>query len=178
MKKLRKKRTCWRNSQVAFLTVWSVMSYISQDDYSVMKASSAISFVCYPYPVGDTLYYDGALADPVPIEKAFGMGGDNVVVLLTLPVDTVRTSDRDIKLAARIRKKYPLTAEKLAQRAKRYNEGVTLAKSYANDGKALIVAPDDTCGVNTLSRDAGALNRLYEKGYRDGAKIVPFMSGT
>jgi len=154
------------------------MSYISQDDYSVMKASSAIPFVCHPYPVGGTLYYDGALADPVPIEKAFEMGCDRVVVLLTLPVDTVRTSDRDIKLAARIRKKYPLAAEKLAQRAKRYNDGVALARSYANDGKALIVAPDDTCGVSTLSRDAGALNRLYEKGYRDGAKIVPFMNGT
>ncbi len=154
------------------------MSYISQDDYSVMKASSAIPFVCHPYPVGDTLYYDGALADPIPIEKAFLMGCNKVVVLLTLPEDTLRTPDRDMKLAARIRKKYPLAAEKLTQRAKRYNEGVTLSKSYAEDGKALIVAPDDTCGVSTLSRDADALRRLYEKGYRDGAKIVPFMKKT
>ncbi len=154
------------------------MSYISQDDYSVMKASSAIPFVCHPYPVGDTLYYDGALADPIPIEKAFLMGCNKVVVLLTLPEDTLRTPDRDMKLATRIRKKYPLAAEKLTQRAKRYNEGVTLSKSYAEDGKALIVAPDDTCGVSTLSRDADALRRLYEKGYRDGAKIVPFMKKT
>ncbi len=154
------------------------MSYISQDDYSVMKASSAIPFVCHPYPVGDTLYYDGALADPIPIEKAFLMGCNKVVVLLTLPEDTLRTPDRDMKLAARIRKKYPLAAEKLTQRAKRYNEGVTLSKSYAEDGKALIVAPDDTCGVSTLSRDADALRRLYEKGYRDGAKIVNFMKKT
>ncbi len=154
------------------------MSYISQDDYSVMKASSAIPFVCHPYPVGDTLYYDGALADPIPIEKAFLMGCNKVVVLLTLPEDTLHTPDRDMKLAARIRKKYPLAAEKLTQRAKRYNEGVTLSKSYAEDGKALIVAPDDTCGVSTLSRDADALRRLYEKGYRDGAKIVPFMKKT
>lgn len=154
------------------------MSYISQDDYSVMKASSAIPFVCHPYAVGDTLYYDGALADPIPIEKAFEMGCDKVVVLLTRPEDTVRTPDRDLKLASRIRKKYPLAAEKLAQRAKRYNDSVTLAKSYAEDGKALIVAPDDTCGVSTLSRDADALRRLYEKGYQDGAKIVPFISRT
>lgn len=154
------------------------MSYISQDDYSVMKASSAIPFVCHPYAVGDTLYYDGALADPIPIEKAFEMGCDKVVVLLTRPEDTVRTPDRDLKLAHRIRKKYPLAAEKLAQRAKRYNDSVTLAKSYAEDGKALIVAPDDTCGVSTLSRDAAALRRLYEKGYQDGARIVPFISRT
>lgn len=99
------------------------MSYISQDDYSVLKASCAIPFICHPYPVGDTLYYDGALADPIPVEKAFAMGCDKVVVLLTLPEDTVRTPDRDQKLAARIRKKYPLAAEKLSQRAMRYNKG-------------------------------------------------------
>lgn len=154
------------------------MSDISQDNYSVMKASCAIPFVCHPYAVGDTLYYDGALADPVPIEQAFLMGCDQVVVLLTLPEDTVRTPEQDLKLAARIRKKYPLAAEKLAQRAKRYNEGVALAKRYAEAGKALIVAPDDTCGVSTLSRDADALRRLYEKGYRDGGKIVPFVGRT
>lgn len=154
------------------------MSDISQDDYSVLKASCAIPFVCHPYAVGDTLYYDGALADPVPIEKAFLLGCDQVVVLLTLPEDTVRTPDQDLKLAARIRKKYPLAAEKLAQRANRYQKGVALAKSYAESGKALIVAPDDTCGVSTLSRDAGALRRLYEKGYQDGGKIGPFVGRT
>lgn len=154
------------------------MSDISQDDYSVLKASCAIPFVCHPYAVGDTLYYDGALADPVPIEKAFLLGCDQVVVLLTLPEDTVRTPDQDLKLAARIRKKYPLAAEKLAQRANRYQEGVALAKSYAESGKALIVAPDDTCGVSTLSRDAGALRRLYEKGYQNDGKIGPFVGRT
>jgi len=66
-----------------------------------MKASSAIPFACH----GDTLYYDGALANPISIEKAFLMGCDKVVVLLALPEDTLRTPDRDMKLAARIRKR-------------------------------------------------------------------------
>lgn len=39
----------------------------------------------------------------------------------------------------------------------------------------LIVAPDDTCGVQTLCRDAGTLRALYQKGYRDGAKIPEFL---
>lgn len=174
------------NSPMEFLAVATVAktgeakyfdkSYISQDDYSVMKASCAIPFVCHPYPVGDKLYYDGALADPVPIEKAFQKGCDKVVLLLTLPENTVRTPDRDKKLASLIRKKYPLAAQKLCQRSQRYNEGIALAQRYAAEGKVLIIAPDDTCGVSTLSRDAGALHRLYEKGYRDGEKIIPFFT--
>jgi len=150
-------------------------SDISQDDYSVMKASCAIPFVCRPYTVDGTLYYDGALSDTIPIEKAFQLGCDKVVLLLTLPEDTIRTPDKDRRLATRIRKKYPLAAKRLEQRAERYNQGVAMARRLAAEGKVLIVAPDDTCGVSTLTRDADALRRLYEKGYRDGEKIPLFL---
>ena len=120
-------------------------------------------------------YYDGALGAPVPVEKAFACGCDRVVVLLTKPENVIRTSAQDEKLANRIRKKYPHAAEKLRQRANRYNEGVALAQEYARQGKALIIAPDDTCGVSTLSRDPANMKRLYKKGYDDGEKIKSFM---
>ena len=148
---------------------------MSQDDYSIMKASSAIPFVCHPYSVKGIPYFDGALSDPVPIQKAFERGCEKVVLLLTLPENTVRTSDRDKILAARIRKKYPLAAQKLAQRAEQYNNGVEMARRLSAEGKALIIAPDDTCGVSTLSRNTDALHRLYEKGYRDGEQIQSFI---
>ena len=148
---------------------------MSQDDYSIMKASSAIPFVCHPYSVKGIPYFDGALSDPVPIQKAFERGCEKVVLLLTLPENTVRTSDRDKILAARIRKKYPLAAEKLAQRAEQYNNGVEMARRLSAEGKVLIIAPDDTCGVSTLSRNTEALHRLYEKGYRDGEQIQSFI---
>ncbi len=148
---------------------------MSRDDYSIMKASSAIPFVCHPYSVKGIPYFDGALSDPVPIQKAFERGCEKVVLLLTLPENTVRTSDRDKILAARIRKKYPLAAEKLAQRAEQYNNGVEMARRLSAEGKVLIIAPDDTCGVSTLSRNTDALHRLYEKGYRDGEQIQSFI---
>ena len=149
---------------------------ITQDDYNIFKASSAIPYVCKPYIINNVPYYDGALADTIPIEKAFQMGCSKVVLLLTLPLNTIRTPDKDMLLAKRIAKKYPLAARKLENRATQYNAGVTLAKEYAAQGKLLIVAPDDTCGVSTLSRDAQALNALYKKGYSDGKHINSFFS--
>ena len=148
---------------------------IFQDDYSAMKASCAIPFVCHPYMVDGVPYYDGALSDPVPVQKAFEWGCDLVVLLLTLPENTVRTCRIDRRLAARIRKKYPLAAEKLILRTQRYQEEIDLARQFAAQGKLLIVAPNDTCGVSTLTRDAAALHRLYEKGYHDAVRIVPFL---
>ncbi len=149
---------------------------IKQDDYSVMKASSAIPFVCKPYEVQGRPYYDGALGDPVPVEKAFRLGCDRVVLILTKPESELRNSKKDEKLAARIRKRYPAAAEKLCKRAQRYNESVALAQKYAGQGNVLIIAPDDTCGVDTLKKEKEALQRLYDKGYSDGKKITDYLS--
>lgn len=39
-------------------------------------------------------------------------------------------------------------------------------------GKLLIVAPNDTCGVDTLTKDREALRKFYNKGYHD-ANAIP-----
>ena len=39
----------------------------------------------------------------------------------------------------------------------------------------IIISPDDTCGVDTLTKDQNALKMLYEKGYRDGGAISAFI---
>ncbi len=151
-------------------------SDIHQDDYDVFKASSAIPFVCRPYPVQGKPYFDGALGDPIPMEEAFRRGCDRIVLLLTRPTAVPRTSKKDEKLAAGIRRKYPECAEKLRRRAERYNEEAARAKEYAAEGKVLIVEPDDTCGVSTLSRNPDDMKRLYEKGYKDGQKIKAYIT--
>lgn len=147
---------------------------IRQDDYDIFKASSSIPFICKPYEIQGVPYYDGALGDSVPIEKAFQLGCDRVVVILTKPEQERRTPERDEKVASHIRKKYPAAAEKLCQRAQLYNESVALSQEYAKQGKALIISPDNTCGVDTLKKDKSSLHRLYEKGYSDGARITSF----
>ena len=148
---------------------------IAADNYDVFKASSSIPFFCPPYEIKGVPYYDGALGDPVPVEKAFELGCDRVVIILTKPENILRNSKKDERLAAGIRKKYPLAAERLCARAQRYNEGVALAQKYAKQGKVLIVAPDDTCGVDTLKKDKASLYRLYEKVYTDAQRIKDFL---
>ena len=148
---------------------------VRQDDYNIMKASSAIPVVCKPYSVQGKAYYDGALGDPVPVNKAFELGCDRVVVILTRPEHILRDPKQDVKIASRIHRKYPNAAEKLRRRAQLYNESVAQAQEYAKQGKVLIVAPDDTCGVSTLSRKRDALQQLYEKGYKDGRKIEDYL---
>lgn len=149
---------------------------MKQDCYDILKASSAIPFVCHPYSVENIPYYDGALSDPIPIEKAFSLGCEKVVLILTKPKDIIRTPKKDEKLAAGIRKKYPLAAEKLCERAVRYNEGVEMAKQYEKKGKLLILAPDDTCGMDTLTRNLEAMKQVYGKGIKSAEQIKDFLN--
>lgn len=149
---------------------------IKQDDYSILKASCSIPFVCKPYEIEGVPYYDGALSDPIPIEKAFCCGCDKVVVILTKPEEFVRNPKRDEKFARRIQKKYPVSAEKLRQRANQYNKELALLKKYREQGNVLIVSPIDTCGVDTLTRDQEALKIFYENGYQDAGKISEFLN--
>lgn len=148
---------------------------LAQDRYDIFKASSAIPVVCTPHAVEGVLYYDGALADPVPFLKAFELGCDKVVLLLTLPQDQIRSSKKDKFLANRLRHIYPNAALELSRRADTYNASVALAKAFAQQGKLLIIAPDDTCGVSTLTKDKDKLLQFYEKGYQDGTKIAAFI---
>lgn len=57
-------------------------SDFAQDNYDIIKASCSIPLICPPYIIKGTPYYDGALSDPIPVEKAFSMGCDKVVLIL------------------------------------------------------------------------------------------------
>ncbi|MCH5272798.1 MAG: patatin family protein [Lachnospiraceae bacterium] len=151
---------------------------VKQDCYDILKASSTLPVVCRPYVVDGIPYYDGGFADPVPVAKAFADGCDKVVLVLSRPADFVRVPDKDVRVAKKIRKKYPRAAEELSLRYKKYNDGVALAKEYAKQGKLLLIAPDDCCGVDTLTKDKENMKRLFEKGQEDGKRIRAFVSGT
>lgn len=145
---------------------------LRQDCYDVFKASSALPWFCRPYVIRGVPYYDGGLGDPVPVKRALDMGCDRVVLILTKPETERRTSRKDQRIASRIRREYPAAAERLCRRAELYNKEVDLAQKYAREGRVLIVAPDDTCGVDTLRRDPESLERLYQKGLQDGQRLA------
>lgn len=150
-------------------------SSLSQDGYDPLKASSSIPFVNKPYIIDGKPYFDGALGNPVPVEKAFELGCDLAVLILTKPADKPREVGGDAKIAKRIQKKYPKAAMQLCLRAEHYNEGVAKAREYEKQGKLIIISPDETYGVDTLHKDKPSLNKLYEKGYNDGQKIKEFL---
>ncbi len=156
-------------------SVYFDKSSFGRNSYRPLMASSAIPVVSKPCMIDGEPYYDGALGDTVPVEKIFELGCTKAVLVLTRPTDVPRRPGKDILLSRLIRGQYPKAAERLAARADRYNYGVDLALALQEDGLMLVLAPDDTCGVDTLTKDPEAMMRLYHKGYADGAAVKPFL---
>ena len=148
---------------------------LKQDDYVPLMASCCIPVVDQPIFIAGEPYFDGGLADPVPLEKALELGCDRVAVILTKPVTLERNNKRDQKLARLLQRKYPESAKGLVLRAQRYNTAVRRALELEQEGMACVVAPDSTEGMATLTKDKASLEKMYEKGRADAAKLVAWV---
>ena len=151
-------------------------SDVSYDNFDIMKASSAVPVACEPYVIDGVPYYDGGIADPVPVQKALDYGYDRVVVILTRLKDVLREQKKDIGPAAILRRSHPTAAERLLNRSRTYNDEVALAKEYEKDGRVLILAPESLYGLNTLSKSYEGLERMYRAGYAAAEAIPAFLN--
>ncbi len=151
-------------------------SRVKPNDCDALKQSSALPVFSQPYVVDGVAGFDGGIVDPIPLERAFADGCDRVVLILTRPIDQPRVQKKDVRVARILAKRYPKAAQRLLDRWRVYNEGVEKALRCAQEGKVLIIAPDDISGLTTLKRDREKMEQLYEKGYRDAQTIRDFVA--
>ncbi len=149
---------------------------LNPHDYWALRASCCIPFVCKPVIHDGVTYFDGGIADPVPIERALKKGCDKIVLILTRPVESIKNLGADGKAAKLIRRSYPEIADLLMTRAERYNRSVAKAVELSKEGKCLILAPDDCCGVGTLRKSPASIDALYRKAYSDASAVKSFLT--
>lgn len=152
-------------------------THIALNQYDVLKGTASLPMAGPPYLVEGIECFDGGIVDPVPVQRAFDDGCDRVVLILTRPADYRREQKNDLLGVRLLKKTYPHAAERVAQRYRVYNESLDLAMRYQEEGKLLIVAPDDICGLGTLTRNREKLERMYQKGMCDAQAIGTFLAG-
>ena len=108
---------------------------LKKDDYWFFKASCCVPVVCRPYTVNGTPYYNGGISDPVPLRRAFAMGCDKVVVILTKPRDAEISNKRNALAGKILQNKYPASAKKVAACNDLYLQSVEAAKRLEKEGK-------------------------------------------
>ncbi len=158
-------------------TVYFTKDDIERNNYWVLKSSSCIPIICRPVHHDGHSYYDGGIVTPVPYKKAFDDGCDILIIVLTLPVDLRLPLDKNRRFFPLLKKKYPNMLPALMTRHNQYNGAIEhLLANEIPAGKVFFIAPDDTCGMNTLTSDPKKMHELYLKGYHDGQKAERIIS--
>ena len=150
-------------------------SRIRYDDFDIVKASSAVPVACEPYVVDGVPYFDGGIADPVPVQKALDDGYERVILILSRLRDEIRQQRKDLAPARILERTYPAAAERLRERYRTYNDEIELAKQYEAEGRVLILAPEELYGLNTLKKNFEGLEMMYRKGYAAAEAIPKFL---
>ena len=148
---------------------------LSGGDFSAIKASCAVPGACKPYPVHGRPGFDGGVADPIPYKHAMEQGCDRLVLLLTRPVDYRRPPLDHQEMMEKALGRWSNTFSALLRRAPRYNRDLAAVQELEREGKALIIAPSDIAGMDTLTRDKAAVERLYQMGYDQGPRLMEFV---
>lgn len=135
----------------------------------VMSASCCIPVVSKPIIIDEKAYFDGGLAEPIPFRKAFDDGCDKIVVVLSAPADQKREKLPGANIIGpAILRDYPQINDVIEDRHVIYNYMIRCIKEYEQQGRALLLSPEDIPGAFTLVKDIEIIDKLYDNGYRDG----------
>lgn len=149
---------------------------IKKDDYWVCAASSTLPIFNKAYKHGNKEYFDGSISDPIPIEKCIENKCDKIIIILTRPIDFRKKDSKRTLIYRNLKKNYKEFTEVLQKRCELYNNKLdTIIKKYLPKGNILIIAPDTTSGMKTLTKDYKKLDELYHEGYEKGKKIKDFI---
>lgn len=150
-------------------------SDMGRDHYETLMTSSCVPAVNRPYVFKGKPYYDGGISDPIPFDKAFEMGCDKVVVILTRPKTAFRKPKSDNRISRFVEMSYPEAARALRVRCDTYNEELSRAIELEKEGRLLILAPSDIKNMKTLTLDRLQINRMYREGYADASAVSEYL---
>ena len=146
--------------------------HFTWNDYEILKASCSLPVICRQRKIGPDRFLDGGVAEPIPFKKAFNDGCDRVIVVLTKPRREYAVPDKMIYGGA----KYMVWMPKIGRLCRdlhvRAGKLLNDLAVLENEGKAIVIEPETTFGVTTLSKDIEGMKKLYELGYNDGKKLM------
>ncbi len=143
----------------------------SDKEWKTVIASCALPLLFQPVKLGNGLYLDGGIADPIPVDKAIEDGCEKIIVVTTRERKYVKNEESAIKIVNNMYKKYPEFTAVMKARAKVYNESHAHVLALEKEGRIIHIAPEvSTSGWKRTERRNKAIQAMYDEGYRTAMK--------
>ena len=137
----------------------------------IVKASSSLPYACPIIYVDGRPMLDGGIVDSIPLLRAYELGYDKCVVVLTRNKG-YRKSTKKVPVPSFIYKKYPRLRVALRNRNKIYNEQLELVERLEEEGKIIVIRPEKPIVVGRMETSVKKLTDLYEQGYACAKKVI------
>lgn len=134
----------------------------------ILRASSSLPGISKPVEIDGNRYFDGGIANPIPIGQSIRDGNDYNVIVLTQNYGyrkELETGGRIFKRFFGMR--YPKIIEAMEKRHEVYNRTLDEIEELERKGLAYVFRPIEKLNVDRLERDIDKLDDLYNQGYNE-----------
>lgn len=140
----------------------------------ITKASSALPILYRnQVKIGDSVYVDGGLAAPVPVEEAFRQGADRIMVIRSRPKSFEMKEKPLNRLMSRsFLKDYPAVIEAVQARPQVYAKSLAFMRNPPSRISVMEINPPDAFKTKRLTKDIDLLNADYEHGKEAGRQAM------
>ena len=149
------------------------------EDLLWMRASASMPLVSRPVSIGSGLYLDGGISDPIPLRRFEEMGYARNLVILTQPIDYVKSASRLRPAFHAFMRRYPAIVRAMDTRHDRYNLATAYVRERERTGAVLVIRPDHALETAAVEHDPDRLRAVYDHGrevaLRELARIHAFL---
>ena len=137
----------------------------SRAQLEVLRASGSMPFVSKIVEFNGSKYLDGAISDPIPLQKALDEGYEKIVVVLTRPENYAKHKE-NLPYNFFYRK-YPNFVECAKKQFEVYNQTLELIKKCENEGRIIVLRPSQNLKIARVEKNLDKLKAIYNLGVSD-----------
>ena len=137
----------------------------ARKDLEKLRASGSMPFVSRLVDIDGSKYLDGAISDPIPLQKAIDEGFEKIIVVLTRAEQEPKKKEHlPYNL---VYGKYPNFIKCAKAQLKKYNETLELVKKLENEGKIVVLRPSKDLKIARVEKNLEKLRAIHQLGIND-----------
>ena len=152
--------------------VYQLLSEATEETYDWIRASASMPLASKVVELQGRKLLDGGVADSIPLEYFESIGYHRNVVILTQPAGYQKEHNKLMALMRLSLRHYPKMIEAMDKRHLMYNRQLQYVAQAEQEGRCLVIRPEDKIPIGHISHDASQMRLVYEQGRRVGEKYL------
>lgn len=136
-----------------------------REDLIAIRASSSLPALSRMVPIGEELYLDGGVSDPIPIAASIDMGNRKNVVVLTRHDGYRKKPNKMMPILKKRYKNWPNLIRRMQYRDIHYNETLDFLRGQEAAGTAFVIRPEAPLELGRVEKNKKKLKSVYYQGY-------------